>query len=117
MKKLIKIKESELLMLLENQLTHPDKYDKRKELISALKSAEYTLKGTVKKIDDAYGNSKDLPDEEMGVTTKLNKCYTELRKELTQIRDILAEVTEGDHQPSQIQDTEPESLQQENSSV
>jgi len=115
-KKVIKIKESELFTLLEQQLTHPEKYGKRKDLISSLKSAEYSLENTIKKIEDAYDKSKHLTDEEIGISSELNKCYVKLRKELTELRNILDEVSEGDKQPTQElqQDTEPESLQQEN---
>ncbi len=115
MKKLIKIKENELLMLLEEHLNNPEKYGKRKELISSLKSAEFSLKSAVQKVEDAYDNSKHLDDEEIGISSELNKCYVKLRKELTEIRNILEEVSQGDKQPVQTADTEPESLQQENS--
>ena len=115
MKKIIKLKESELLTLLEQQLNHPEKYNERKSLINSLKSAEYSLSSVIDKLDDSYNSSKQLPDEEMGITTKINKCYTEVRKELTNIRNILTEVMEGDKQHTQdIPDTEPEKLQQEN---
>ena len=113
--KIIKIKESELYKMLNEQMTNPNKYAKRKEMMSNLEGAEYSLTNSISKLEEAYDDSKTLGDDELHLSGKLNKCYTKLRKELTEIRNILEEVSQGDFQPTTSDRSEPESLQQEGS--
>jgi uncharacterized coiled-coil DUF342 family protein len=110
--KIVKITEKELFSMLNEQMTHPEKYGKRKEMMSNLKGAEYSLTNSIGKLEDAYDDSKTLDDDELHLSSKLNKCYTKLRKELTEIRSILEEASQGDFQPTQGGD-EVDSLQQE----
>lgn len=101
MKKIIKIKEKELLMLLEEHLTNPQKYDKRVELIKDLKEGKYYLQKTIEKIENAHSSAKTLPDEEIHLTAEINKCWLKLKKEYTEISSLIEEVTKGDLQPKQ----------------
>lgn len=100
-KKIVKIKENELFLLLEEQLTHPEKYDKRVNLIKELKDSKFYLNKSIDKLKEAYRDAETLPDEEIGITSAINKCFTKLKKESTEISQIIDSVSEGDLQPKQ----------------
>ena len=100
-KRVVKIKEKELLLLLEEQLTHPEKYDKRMSLIKNLKESKFYLGKVLDEIEESYNDAKTLPDEEIHITSQINKCWLKLKKEFVEIEHILDEVSEGDLQPKQ----------------
>ena len=109
MKKVIKIKEKELLVLLEEHLNNPDKYDKRLDLIKNLKESKYYLQKSAEKMESAHSDAKSLPDEEIGITAQINKCWLKLKKEISEISILQEEVSKGDLQPKQDVTTDEKS--------
>lgn len=105
-KKIVKIKEKELLVLLEEHLNNPEKYDKRLDLIKNLKESKYYLEKSAEKIENAHSDAKTLPDEEIDVTLQINKCWIKLKKEISEVSALIEKVSEGDLQPKQNEKSE-----------